>query len=811
MKGAGVHTMLTDVRHAWRALAKRPGFSVVIVLTLGLALGANAAIFAMIDAVVLRPFTLPDVDRVVLLSHTRQGDLDRQGTVSPANFLELKAHSAAIERLSAFEWWDANLVGRDEPELVQGFRVSSDFFPAIGITPAMGRTFVPEEEVVGRHRRVVLGHGLWQRRFGGDPTIIGRAVQIDGVAHDIVGIAPEGFEFPLGAQVWAPLAFTPEAADERVSRSLTAIGRLAAGRTLDDARAEMTVFGERLAKQHPAANKGLHVRVYTLAGGMIDIGLGPILTLWQAAAGFVLLIACANVAGLLLARDAERQREMAVRVAMGASRLRITRVIGTESVLLAVAAVPIGLATAWAGLSIVRGYMPAKIARFVSGWDSMDIDGRLVVFTIGLALVTAAIFGLVPAVQASRPRLADSLKDGSRGATAGAGRVRFRRGLVVAEIALTLPLLVASALSALSVHRFLHGPQGYDPAGVLSMQLVLPESEYPDDASRHRFAASAVERLRALPGVETAAAVNIMPARASNSARPIEIEGAPTRDPADRPTVDYRAAMPTFFDTIRIPIVEGRPFDARDSEDGQPVVIVSRSLARKYWGTANPIGRRMKMGTSDWLVVVGVAGDHIHDWFARRNYPTAYRPFSQAPTGEMSLLVRTAGDGTTLAQSARLALHAIDPDQAIFDVMTMREALAERTLGLHYVAGIMAAFGLLALVLALAGIYGVMSYIVTLQTHEIGVRMALGASARDVLRLAVGQAVRVTALGAGLGVLLSLALGRLMEAAMVGAASSDTRIVAGLAALLATATLGAGYLPARRAAAVDPIVALRAE
>jgi putative ABC transport system permease protein len=804
-----MRTLALELRRALRSLIKRPAISALVILTIGLGLGANASIFAVVDALVLRPFTIPDVDRIVLASSTRDGDIDRQETVSPADFLDLRRQADVFERLAAFEWWDANLVGRDEPELVPGFRVSPAFFEVLGVRPAHGRGFIADEETMGRHRRVVLGDGLWRRRFAADPAVVGQAIQIDGAAYEVVGIAPPGFDFPNGSQIWAPLAFDAATSALRRSRYLTPIGRLARGRSLEDAKAQLAVIGQRLEQEYPETNRGYALRAYTLAQGMIDIGLGPVLSLWQASAVVVLLIACANVANLLLARGAERQREMAVRLAIGASRARVVRELLIESLVLALAAVPAAIATSWVGLQVLRGAMPAKIARFVAGWDSINVDGRLVAATIVLACGTAIVFGVVPALQASRPLVAETLKDGGRGATSG--RRRLRRGLVVAEMALALPLLVASGLSALAVNRFLNGPQGYEPAGLLSMRLVLPEARYPDDGARDRFASAVVERLEAAAGAEEAAAVNVIPSAGGNSGRGIEIEGRANPDPANPPGADYRTVTPAALDVLRIPILRGRGFTAADRAESAPVAIVSQSLARRHWPDADPIGRRLRIANGPWMTVVGVSGDVIHNWFSRRHAPTIYRPFAQAPSSSLSLVVRGSGDPSALAPEARAAVRAVDPFQPVFDVMTMGEVLKERTLGLQFIAAVMAVFGGLALLLAVVGIYSVMAYLVTQRTHEIGVRIALGATPRDVLRLTVGQAGRLTAIGVLSGVALSIALGRLIEAGMMNVVSSDVRIVAGFAAVLVAAALAASYVPARRAAAVDPIRALRAE
>jgi putative ABC transport system permease protein len=807
-----MRTLGLETRHALRALIKRPALSLIVVGTLSLGLGANAAILAMIDALVVRPFVFSDIDRIALVSQTsRESPGDRRGRVAPANFIDWKKQTDVFERLAAFEWWEVDLIGRDVPERVQGFFVSADFFPTLGVRPEHGRSFLPEEEMVGRHRAVVLGYGLWQRRFGGDPAIVGQKIVLDGQPYEVVGIAPAGFDFPMGSQVWAPLAFTPEVAELRTSHYLTAIARVAPGRTLEDAQAQMAVVAERLEREYPEANRGRGVRVYTLAQGMMDEGLGPILSLWQASALFVLLIACANIANLLLARGAERQREMAVRLAIGASRARVVREQLIETALLAAAAVPGALAVAWVSLRAIRSYMPAKTARFVAGWDRLDVDARLVLVTALVAVLTAVLCGMLPALQGSRPALAETLKEGGRSATAGRGRQRLRRALVVAEITLALPLLVASGMGVVGALRFINGPQGFDPDQVQSMKFVLPESRYPDARAHRQMVVSVVDRLHGMPGVRSAAAVNIMPSQGDNSSRPIEIDGRPNPDPANPPTVDFRSVTEGAFDTLGIPLLQGRGFSAADHETAQPVAIVSESMARKYWPDGNPLGRRLKVGKTDWVTVVGVCGDVIQDWFNRRNYPTLYRPFLQAPTSYAVLLTRSTGDPATVASAARNAVREVDAALPVFDILTMREAIRERTLGLQYVAAIMTVFGGLALVLAVVGVYGVMAFLVAQRTHEIGVRMALGATPRDVLRLAIGQTGRLTSLGIGLGVTLSIALGRLVEAAVLGTASSDVRLVAGFAIVLVLSALAAGYLPARRAAATDPMIALRAE
>jgi putative ABC transport system permease protein len=802
-----------EIRFALRSLAKRPLTTITVVVTLALALGANAAIFGVIDALVLRPFPMRDVDRIIMPVAEVPNQQFRQDTVSPADFLDWRRETAtggAVERLAASQWWDASLVGQDEPERVLGFFVSTDFFAVMGVQPALGRAFLPEEETLGNERRVLLADGLWKRRFGGDPAVIGRSVLVDGAQSIVVGVMPPGFDFPLGSELWAPLAFDAKTAANRSSRYLTVVGRLRPGGTIADAQAQLSLVADRLTRDNPTTNRDRTIRVFSLERGMMDVGLGAILALWQAAAVVVLLIASANTANLLLARAAERAREIAVRIALGSSRGRIVRESLVESVVLGLMAVPASLGVTWVGLRLIHGYLPPRIVRFVAGWDRMGIDGRTIAFTTLTAVVVAIGFGVLPAIQFSRRHVADTLKsDGRTGA--GPGRERLRRALVVAEIALVLPLLVAATSSVNGVRRYLTSWQGYDPNGILTLRLVLPDARYPDADSRRRFVASALDALHAAPGATSAAAGNVVPAITSNAVRRIEIRGQPVPDPLARPSVDYRTVSASYFDVFRIPMLTGRAFSSTDRPGTEPVAIVSQSMAHKFWPDGRPIGGQVRIGDGEWLTVVGVCGDVIHDWFDRRNAPTLYRPIEQDPVDSVVFALRTRGDPLGMVAAARRAIASVDAQQPTYNIMPMRQVLSERTVGIRFVAGIMGTFAGLALVLAVLGLYAVMTYLVTLRVHEIGVRIALGATTSDVTRLTLGQAARLTGAGVGIGFALAIALARLIEAGLVGVASAGAWQSVALAAALAATALASSYLPAKRAAAVDPIVALRAE
>jgi putative ABC transport system permease protein len=803
-----MYSLMKDVRYAWRALFKRPALTLTVAATLGLGLGANAAIFNLIDRLVLRPYPLDDPDHAVFIAETGPRLEFKGESVSPANFFDWRRETKTVTNLSAFAWWDANLAHDNDPERLPGFQVTSGLFEALNVRPALGRSFVRDDETFGRHRVVILGDALWRRRFAADRGIIGRSVTVDGEPHQVIGVMPPRFAFPQGSQIWTPISFDPKRAPRRDLRYFTVIGRLLPGKTLEDAQSEWSVLAARLARDYPDANRDHGARVYTLTQGMLDEGTGPMLALWQASAVIVLLIACANIANLLLARAADRRRETAVRLALGAGRARIVREMLTESVLLALVAVPAAIAFAWISLHVIRVSMPTAILRFVPGFESLGPDLRLVSFTIGLAFLTACVFGLLPALHAAASSVTSMLKEGGRTAT---GRQMMRRAIVVAEMSIALPLPVAAGMGVVGTRQFLSGPQGYNPDGLLTMKLVLPDRTYPDDNARRRFTERALDAVKTVPGVTQAAVVNNMPSSGGNATRRIEIDGHPAPNPKDLPVEDFRVASPEYMSTIGIPILRGRDLTAADREDAAPVVIVSQSMARKYWPNEDPIGRRLRQQGGPWMTVVGVSGDVIHDWFLRRNSPAMYVPFRQSPTDYFCILVRTAGDPGALATPLRTALLGVDAQQPVFEVMTMRQALKERTIGLRYLAAIMSVFAGIALLLATVGLYAVIAYLVAQRRHEIGIRIALGASAVDVVRMTVGQAARLTLAGSAIGLALAIALSRVIQSAMLGVATADGRIFAAFATVLIGAALLAGYLPARRAAAIDPMIALRTE
>lgn len=806
-----------DVRLALRSMWRQKSISLLLVVTLGLGLGANVATFTILDATLLRPLDFPNLDHLVRIWETSPStDSFEQWNISPANFLDFREQSkGTLGALVALEYWNANLLGRDAPERVSGFKVSPEFFHALGVKLHSGRAFLAEEGNAGAAPSVVIGHGLWQRAFGGDANVVGRSVVMDGVSYTVVGIATQGFQFPEGAEIWSPLVLPAPGAASRDQRFLTAVGFLRPGTAIDRARAELSTISKRLEAAHPTFNRARSVRVETLARGFEDQGMRPVLGFFQLGALLVLLIACINVANFLLARGAERRREIAVRQALGAARSRILSQLLTEGLVTALMAMVVALPTAALAARAMRDMMPAEIARFVNGWSNIDLDGRAAFFGLVLATMSALLFSLTPARRAANPDLTDALKEGGRASTDGASRQRGRSALVVSQIASALALVLVASLAARSAWTLIEGPQGYDPENLLALDVSLSEGKYADKESLLTFVRESLARLSEMPGVTSVAAANVLPSRNSNSGRRIRIEGDPTQEETDLPIADSRTVSPTYFETMKLPLYSGRLINSRDddAEGALPVAVVSRAFAERSWPGLDPIGRRFRAGepTAPMVTVIGVCGDVIHQWFARRNQPTYYRPYAQEPRLSLSFVVRTTGDPEALGPSARRAVAAVDPYQPAFGVRSMRRSIDSATIGVRFVASIMTSLSGLALLLALTGVYGVMAYRISLRTLEIGVRRALGASRGDILRLTMGQAVWLTAGGLALGGAAGVGLSRLLSSLLQGAVAVDLSMVLGFSGLLAAAALLAAYVPARRSLGIDPARALRAD
>ncbi len=807
-------SLFRDFRYAFRSLRRQPAFAATVVATLALGLGANSAVFSIVDALVLRPFPIPGVERLTMMWETIPERGEDRGAVSPANFLDWRAQTTVFGQMAAFEWWDANLTGGDRPERIQGTRATPGFLRMLGVEPALGRTLPDAERDDSLKRGVVLSHRLWTQRFGGDPSILGKPVLLDGETYDVVGVAAKDFDYPYGTDVWAPLVFGPEEAAERDKRYLEVIGRLKDGVTVQQAENELTLVAARLATEHPAENAGRGARLLALNRAVIDIGAPAFLAVWQATVLFVLLIACVNVANLLLVRGADRRREVALRLALGAGRRQVVRQLMTENLLLSLTGAAASLPLAWVGVHLLRTGLPERVRRYVVGWDQIDVDTRLLLFTAAAAVGAALLFGLLPAWSASRQSLVGSLRESGRGTLRSGGRMRGRSLLVVGEVALALMLLVASGLTIRGTLRLVQGDQGFRPDGLITMELELPENAYKEESRRAAFYESLVEKVQRLPTVQSADVTNVVPSGFSNSSRSLEVEGRPVERRTELPSADFRVISSGYFATMGIPMKAGRAFDTRDRSDTSPTAVVSALAAEKLWPGEDPLGKRFRIdGEKDapWRIVVGVCDDVIQNWFLGGARATFYLPLAQSPRLGMHLVARVAGKPESVVPAIRAELAKLDPNQPVFNIISMNDLLVERTIGLRYAAVMMGVFGLIALALAAVGLYGLMAYTVRQRSHEIGVRVALGADRRAILGLTLRRAAVLTGLGVAIGLLLSLGAGRLMESSLFGTVSLDPETFAFFALVLTLVSLAASLIPARRALKIDPAAALRLE
>jgi putative ABC transport system permease protein len=803
---------ILDLTYAARTLRRQPGFSLAVAVTLALGLGLNATVLGMMDALLLRPFQFPEYQRLVVLWEAPIRTSERQ-PVSPANYLDWRQQTSTIQSLVAWEGWGATLTGRDQPERLQGFRVSPGFFEVLGAAPAIGRSFTSGEGAPGNDHRIVIGDGLWKQRFGGDRGVVGTQVLLDGEQYTVVGVAPPGFDFPIGAQAWAPLAFTTERATDRGDRTLTVLGKLRPATSLSDAQAEMDVISRRLERQYPETNRDRGVSVRTLSMAFREDTSGAFVGILQISALLVLLVACANLAGLLLARANDRQREMAVRTALGAGRMRIVRQLVTETVLLALVASVLALLVARTGLDVLRSSMPPDIAQHVEGWNNVRLDSRLVLAIPLLAIGLGLLVGLMPAMSASRTALTNALKEGDRG-VGSVRRQRVRQALVIAEIAFALALLVGAGLTLGGGFRMVNQSGGFDAQRLLTFDIPVPESKYLDLGSRRELAGNLLARIQAVPAVEDAALANVLPAAGWSPIVPFVIEDDPAPDPARRPRAGFRAVSAGFFEAMRIPIVSGRTFSGFDREDTQLVAIVSASLAAQYWPGRDPIGKRLRLGDSPVtsVSIIGIAGDvTMYNWWDGLDLSAVYVPLRQAPspTG-ISAVVRTRGEPTAVTGAVRAAVASVDPFMAIHGPRTMQQAIAASTFGLDFMASLMGVCGGIALVLSFVGIYSMMAYTVSQRLHELGVRMALGATTRDVLRLMLRQAGMLTAAGLAVGLLLAILLAQLMSSAILGIISFEPTTFLAVSVVLAIVSFSAAYVPTRRLLRLDPAAILRA-
>jgi putative ABC transport system permease protein len=802
-----METFFHDLRYGLRSLRQSPGLAAVAVLALGLGIGANSAIFSVVDAALLRPLPFHDPGRLMLVLESNPSKGYPSFPLSPLNYIDYRDQNSAFERLAAFESTSFILTGAGDPAKLDGARVAAGFVDTLGIAPSLGRPFLPDEDRPGAGRVAILGHGLWQRRFGSDPALVGRTIMLGGVAYTVVGVMPQGFSFPNRSEIWTAMALGDDELKSRGAHYLLAIGRLAPGVSLERARADLATIGSRLQIQYPDSNTGWTARVDPLAERVAG-DARPALLVLLAAVAFVLLIACANVAGLLLARASARHREFAIRAALGAGRARLVRQQLTESLLLALLGGAAGLLLAMWGTDLLAAAAPPGIPRV----SEVGVDGRVLSFTLGLSLITGVLFGLAPALQASRADLNESLKEGGRGG-AGPRRHRARAVLVVAEVALALVLLAGAGLLLRSFQRLQAIDPGFDPREVLAVEIELPDGRYPEPPRLASFFTAAIERLAALPGVRSAGGVYPLPMSGDRFFFSFGVEGRPVAD-ADRPSAAYYVASPGYFRAMGIRILRGRAFDERDREGAPRVALINDTLARRFFPGEDPIGRRMVIdnGPRDrFREIVGVVEDVRHDDLGGEARPQMYEPHLQAPLSSMTLVVRSATDPAGLAEAARREILVLDRDQPVSRAVPLERLVADSIARPRYSMLLLGAFAAVALVLATMGIYGLLSHAVAQRTHEIGIRMALGARRRDVLALVIANGMGLAMAGVGIGLLGALALTRLMAGLLFQVSPTDPMTLAAVSALLAGVAFLACVIPARRATRVDPMAALRCE
>ena len=798
-------TLMYDLRYGLRMLAKNPGFTAVAVLTLALGVGVDAAMFSIINTTLLTPLPYKNPDRLVWLG-TNHPRFNHPIPVSAPDFLDWKSQTSVFDYMSAI-WTDGfTLTGKGEPEVLPGALVSANFFRLFDAAPTWGRGFLEGEDQPGHNHVAVLSYDLWKNRFGSSSNVLGSSLTLDGESYTIVGVAPQGFAYPSWVQFWSPIVINT-ANHPRDNHFLRAIGRLRPEVTLPEAQAQMSTIARRIAAAYPESNQGVGVQLVLLKERLVQF-IRPALLVLFGSVGFILLIACANVANLLLAKATKRQKEIALRTALGAGRFRLIRQFLTESLVLSLFAAAVGILVATWSLDLLRTLKPDTIPDV----NSIHLDLHVLGFMLTIAFLVGIILGLAPAWHASRLQVNESLKESvGAGGTSGGS---LRNVLVVAEIALSLVLLVGAGLMIRSFARLLGTDPGYDPNKLLTFQISLPDSRYPKVSNVIAFYRDALERISACPGVQSVAISNTLPPTGGETDAAFYVEGHKPSNLNEAPDTIYDPISPGYFQTLRTPLIAGRYFTEQENNDGSPVAIINETMAREFFGGRETIGKRMNAeayGIKGWLEVVGVVADERFFGWDSDLYPATYFPYGVSPVKGMAFVVRTKTDPLSVSSAVRQAIWSIDKDLPFTEVQTMEQRLSQSFAGRRFHMILLGVFAGLALVLSLVGIYGVMSYAVAQRTREIGVRMALGAERLHVLRLVLGHGLVLTLIGVGLGLAGAFALTRFLASLLYGVGPTDPVTFAIVPLLLIVVAILACYLPAQRATKVDPLVALRYE
>jgi putative ABC transport system permease protein len=811
--GRWLETLWQDSRYGTRTLLKSPGFTVVALVALALGIGANTAIFSVVDAVLLRALPYRDADRLVVMWEDNRSAGHRRNVTSQENFLEWQSQAKSFDGMAAFFDQRFNLTGVGEPIVVSAQAATPNLFKVLGADATLGRTFTDEDGKEERGDIVVLSYGFWQRQFGGATDVVGKTVALDGQNATVVGVMPADFQWFVKensgvgkpAELWVPLNLRP-----RPGRFLSAVGRLKPGASTDQAQAELDTLMARIGQERPQYNTNVGAIIVPVREQLAGEIRTPLLILLGAVV-FVLLIACANVANLMLARAATRSKELAIRAALGAGGARIVRQLLTESLLLSLAGGLLGVGLAVWGVRALAALAPPNL----TGSAQVGVSLPVLAFAFGVSVLTGVVFGLLPALEASRADANEALKETGRGNTGSPRSRRARSTFVVAQVALALVLLVGAGLLARSFMRLVSVNPGFDPSNLLTARVQVPAKKYKEDQQFVNFFRQASQQIAALPGVRSVSAANYLPFYTGLGARTrFSIEGRPAPQPGSEPATDVRVIDENYFRTLGIPVLQGRNFDKQEATEDRHTIIVSKALADKYFPGENPLGKRIAVEMMDkppMCEIVGIVGDVRYDKLDGETYPMVYWTEPQLTYNDMTFVVRTEGDPAALSASVRRAIQTIDPQQPVADVRTMESWIGESVARARFGATLLTVFACLALVLAAVGIYGVMAYTVTQRQHEIGIRIALGARAGDVLKMVVRQGMALALGGVGLGLIGGLALTRVIASLLFGVSATDPLTFAGVSLLLIFVTLVACFVPARRATKVDPLSALRYE